>query len=348
LIRAARYSQILVKASAERSYLLSKEQLRRLVECKTLNELAVQLQGSPYESLLRLSKPPSAVNFQRVFKEDLVRVYNKMMAFSPKRIIEFLGSYLRYLEIENLKVLIKLKNAGVSYGSILNVLLLSIEEVFKMKERFIRAAKAKDVNGVIEAFKGTVYDPILSEGLKRYEETGLTKFFDFSLDRTYHDYLLSSAESLPREEREIALLVAGLRVDVFNIVTAIRSKFLGYPPHLTFRAITRRFFRLSEKQVRNIVSSSDIREALAYVRESFYGNFLTPHDNIEEFIKDFERKVNHFILRNISRERLAKPFTIAVPLEVMLRKEIETKNLVMLSSGIEFGWNPKDILSMLL
>ena len=342
------YSQMLVKAGAERSYLLSKGQLRTLAECKSLSELMSQLRGSPYEHLFREIGQPSAAEFQRVLKEELVRVYDKIMDSSPKQIRDFLKSYLRYLEIENLEILIKMKSIGVPSDSLLSMLNLSVEEIFKMRERFIQAAKAEDVNAAIEIFRDTMYGPILSEGLTRYRETGLTRFFDFSLDRTYHDCLLSSTESLPRRDREVALLLAGLKVDAFNIITAIRSKFLEYPPHLIFWAITRRFYRLSEKQVRNIVLSSDVNSALDHVRESFYGKFLAPHDNVEELIIDFERKINYFILRNISKQRIAEPFTVATPLDVILKKEIEIKNLILISSGIEFGWKSGSIVSILL
>jgi len=307
-----------------------------------------QLRGSPYESLLRGTGHLSALDFQRASKEEFFRVCNKIIEFSPKKIRDFLKNYLRYLEIENLKILIKLKNMGVSNSSLLSMLLLSVEDLFRMRERFIEAAKAKDVNAAIEVFKDTMYEPILLEGLTRYKETGLTRFFDFSLDRAYHDGLLSSAELLPRGERETALMVAGLKVDAFNIITVIRSKFLEYPPHLIFWAITRQFYRLSERQIRSMVSSRDINSALDHVKESFYSKFLAPHDNVEKLIIDFERKINHFILRSISKKRLIEPFTIATSLDVILKKEVETKNLLRISSGIEFGWEPKDILSTLL
>ena len=308
----------------------------------------IQLKGSPYEPLLKEITQPSATKLQRIFKEEFMRVYNRILNASPKPIRGFMESYLRCLEIENLKILIKMKNMKAPSGSILKALHLYVEETFRMKEKFIQAAKARDVNAVIEIFKNTLYGPILSEGLKRYEETGLTKFFDFSLDRSYHDELLSSASSLPRGEREIALLLAGLRADSFNIVVALRSKFLDYPPHLIFWAITQRFYRLSEKQVRNMVSSSDISSALSYVKESFYGRFLGSQDNIEELITAFEKRVNRFIMKKLSGKRIVDPFSIATPLDVILRKEMEIKNLTSISSGMELGWKSEDIISILL
>jgi len=348
LTRVVAYSQLLVKSGVERSYLLGRERLKNLAECRSLEELASQLKDSPYAHLIRDVQHPTAAVLQQLFKKEFVRLCKRIMDFSPKHAEAFIRSYLRYLEIENLKILIKMKNIGVPSDSILSTLNLYVEEIFGMKEKFVQAARAEDVNAVIGAFRNTIYGPILSEGLTRYREVKSTRFFDFSLDRAYHDELLLSAESLPRREREIALLMAGPKVDAFNIMVAFRSKFLGFPPHLTFWAITHRFYRLSEKQVRSMVLSDSISSMLNYVKESFYGRFLVSRGNIEELITDFERGVNRFILKSMHEKRITDPFTIATPLEMVLRKENEMKNLISISSGIEFGWKPEDIISVLL
>jgi len=348
LTRVTAYSQLLVKSGIERSYLLSRARLRDLAFCKSLEEFVSQLMDSPYMYVVKDIQHPTATRLQQLFKKEFMRVCKKIIDFSPRHIKSFIESYLRYLEIENLKVLIKMKNIGAPSNLILKILNLCVEEIFGMKEKFSQAAKAEDVNAVIEVFKDTVYAPILYEGLTRYKETGLTRFFDFSLDRTYHDDLLLSAESLPKKEREIALLVAGPKVDAFNIIASLRSKILEFPSHLTFWGITHRFYKLSEREVREMVLSDSVNAMLSHVKESFYGKFLASSGSIEEIITGFEKEITHFILKSIREKRIADPFTIATPLEIILRKEVEMKNLTSIGSGIELGWKPEDIFSVLL
>jgi len=348
MTRVAEYSQVLIKASSERSRLLSKRQIKSLTECRSLDEMASQLRGTAYESLLSDIREPNAAKLQYAFKEELIRVCKKILAYSPERIRNMLESYIRYLEVENLEILIKMKSMGASHNSILNMLHLSVDEILGLKDRFIQAAKASGVSSAIEAFQNTIYESALSEGLKRYEETRSTRFFDFSLDRTYYDNLLNSVKLLPKADRKAALLLAGMRVDAFNIITIIRSKLLDYPPHLTFWAITRRFYLLSESQIRSMVSSGDVGSILDSVKETFYGRFLTQQKSIEETVMAFERKVDSFIMEKTNRMRIAEPFTISSLLEVILRKEAEVKNLTLISSGIEFGWKPGDINQFLI
>jgi len=200
----------------------------------------------------------------------------------------------------------------------------------------------------VEVFKGTTYEPILSEGLARYEETRSTKFFDFSLDRAYHDKILTSAMSLPREDRKIALRFVGLNVDVFNIITVVRSILLKYPPHLVYRAITHRFYRLTKKNMRDLVSSGNISSALNRIKQSFYGRFLTPHESVEESMIDFEKKAKFFGLKLLERSRIAKIFSIATPLHLIVKKANELENLTIISSGIELGWKSEALISALI
>jgi len=348
LISVSKYSQLIVKVGAERSYLIERKKIESLAESRDLSEFASRLKGSPYESLIRNVTQISAKELQRVFKEELIRVYTEMVKFSPVEIKNFLKAYVSYLEIENLKTLLKMKHMKLPAEVLMGKLHLSIEELFGMKEKFVQAAKAEDVKTAVEMFGGTPYEPILMEGLTRYNETGSTKFFDFSLDRAYFDKLLFSAQSVPKKDREIALHFAGLKVDMFNILTAIRSNLLKYPPHLVYRAITHRFYKLSERSIRDLVSSGDIDSALNRVKQTFYGRFLTLQESLEESIFDFERKIRIFSLKFLEKRRLADIFSIASPLDLIMRKENELENLTIISSGIEFGWKPEALIPILI
>ena len=138
MTRVAEYSQALIKASIERSRLLSKRRIKSLAECRSLDEMASQLKGTAYESLLSNTREPNAARLQYAFKEELIRVCKKILAYPPERIRDMLESYIRYLEVENLEILIKMKSMGASYDSILSMLHLSVDEILGLKGRFIK------------------------------------------------------------------------------------------------------------------------------------------------------------------------------------------------------------------
>jgi ATP synthase A1 C subunit len=345
MTRVTAYSQVVVKAGAERSYLITPEKLKNLAECKNLEELTAYLNKTPYEDAMKNVERPTAKEMQYAFKEELIRVCSKIVRFSPKKIQDFLRIYLSQLEIENLKSILKAKSAKIPYEALTKRLHHSVEEVLGRKNLFIQAAKAEDVKGVIEALKETIYSPILSEGAPRYEETGSTRFFDFALDRAYFDNLLDSFETLPPKDSEIVFSCLGPQIDRYNILTIIRSKLQNYPSHLTFRAVTHRFYRLSENDIQALVSSESVDSALDLVSHGFYGKFLSRQENVEETLALFEDTIKNSVLNRLHKIQIVDPFNVATPLGIVMRKEKEVENLIIISSGIEYGWKPENIAS---
>jgi len=346
--RVSAYSQIVVKAGVERSYLIDKKTLHSLAECRSSEELISRLKGSIYRNALRSIGNSSAEELQYIFKEELIRLYRRMLSFSPEEIQSFLRDYVSRFEIENLKALLKGKNVGIPQRTLVKRIHLSVEEIFGRRDLFTQAIKDKDVKSVIERFRETEYGPILLEGIQKYEETGSTKFFDFSLDRAYYENLLDSLGAIPQVDREMVSPFVGAKVDVFNIVTILRSKFLGYPPHSIYRMVTHRFYKLTESQIRSLISSESINSALNMIKKGFYGIFLLTPGEFEEVLINFERAVKSSGLADLEKKRIVDPFTIASPLSVIVRKEVEVENLTRISSAIECGWKPEDIVSVLL
>ncbi len=347
MTRAKTYAQIAVKAGAERRYLLDPQKLKDLVGCNNLEDLATRLGKSPYERLLKDVGHLTAEKMQYLFKEELIRVCDKIVSFSPNEIQDFLRIYLSWLEIENLKSILKAKSIKMPHETLVQRLHLSVEEIFKRKDLFIQAIDSTDVKGVIEIFGETFYSPILSEGMPKYEETGSTIFFDFALDKAYYDNLLGSFGTLPPKDSEIAYSSLGPEIDRFNILTIIRSKLLNYPSHLTYRAVTHSFYKLSENDIQAIISSELVNSAIDLVSHSFYGRFLIQQVSIEETLAVFENALQNFVLRLLYKTRISDPFNVATPLSVIMQKKKEVENLAIISSGIKYGWKPESIASFL-
>ncbi|OYT45055.1 hypothetical protein B6U84_02900 [Candidatus Bathyarchaeota archaeon ex4484_40] len=256
MTRVSAYSQVVVKVGVERSYLIDRRTLQNLAECKSSEELISRLKRSIYRSVLKGIETPSAEELQYSLKEELIRLYRRMVDYSPEEIRSFLKDYISKLEIENLKALLRGKNVGVSQRTLVKRLHLSVEDIFG--------------------------------------RTGSTKFFDFSLDRAYYENLLNSAEAVPWVDREIASSFAGTEVDLFNIVTIIRSKFLGYPSHSIYRMVTHRFYKLTESQIRTLISSESLDSVLNAIKKGYYGKFLPTLGRLEETLIKFKMAIKNF------------------------------------------------------
>jgi vacuolar-type H+-ATPase subunit C/Vma6 len=345
---ASGYSRIVVRAAAERSHLLSKEKLLHLAETKNLEELTTNLKGSPYENLLITLPEISLENIQRAFSEELFRLYMKTARVSPEELQSFIKEYVSHVEIQNLKTLLKAKNAQLPYETIIGMLHLLIEDLLDRRELFTQAAKAEDIEGSIKAFQDSPYADALSEASPQFKKTKSTRFFDLTLDRVYHEHLLDSTRKLPKKHSRVIMSVLGPCVDMFNILMIIRSKFLGYPSQWIDRAVTSQFYKLSINDIHALTLIEDAASALNVLKQTPYRKFLELHETIEATLTSFEKAMKNRSLKLLEGIRIRDPFNVSTPLSIMMKKEVEIENLTKISSGIEYNWKPEEITSILL
>ncbi len=342
------YSQIVARTGAERGYLLGREQLQRLAESRNLKELIVNLRGSPYENPLKTTTEPSPENLQQVFNDELARLYRKTILYSPNELKGFLRDYISRLEIENLKTLLRAKNAHLSYESITAMLSLLTEDILDRQEIFVEAAKAGDFKGSLKYFEGTPYARALSEALPLFEEAESTRFFDLTLDRYYHERLLDSAKTVSREHTKTVLPILGPQIDIFNIDTIVRSKFLDFPPQWVDMAVTSRFYRLSRSQIHALMLIESAVSALNILKETAYRRFYFVRDTLEETLTGLENAVKQNCLKQLNQMRIRDAFSISTPLSIIMEKEVEVENLTKITSGVEHNWTTEEIASILV
>ncbi len=334
----------MVRAAVERSYLLTSDRIKNLFESRDLTEFTERLSKTQYEYRLRGIDRPTVKEIQHAFREELMRSSSRIMLFSPNEIQNFLKEYFLIFEIENLKTIIRAKSAKLPYEKILERVYLSIEDTFRRRDLFVKAARTLDVKSLLDVFKGTSYESALAEGMPRYEQTGSTVLFDFSLDREYYDNLLTSIGQLKGKDFQIAASSLGLLIDRFNISTVLRAKFLDYPSHLIYRAITHDFLNLSESEIRALVLADGLGSALDIIRQSRYGEFLPEKEGIQEILAGIETNIDLFIMRHLNKIQLVTPFSIATPLSAIRKKENEVQNLTVAASCIDRGLKVESII----
>ncbi len=342
------YSQIVARTGAERGYLLDKDKLQRLAESKNLTELTVNLRGSPYENLLKTSTEPSPENLQRVFNGELARLYRKTMLYSPNELQVFLRDYISRLEIENLKTLLRAKNAHLSYESITAMLNLPTEDLLDRQEIFVEAAKAGDIKGSLKHFEGTPYAQALSEALPLFEEAKSTRFFELTLDRDYHERLFDSTATLSKDHSKMVLPILGPQIDIFNIDTIVRSKFLNFPPQWVDMAVTSEFYKLSSSQIHALMLIESSTSALTILKETAYRRFYLVRNSVEETLTGLEKAVKQNCLKQLNEMRIRDAFSISTPLSIIMEKEVEVENLTKITSGVEHNWTTEEIASILV
>ena len=343
------YSNVLVKVGVEKSHLLSEKKLERLADCKNLTEFASELRETIYgEELAKVKSPFTSRVLERVFRESLIEAVIKMVRSSPDVVSLFLKTYLLKFEYENIKIILRAASIGLSYDEIVNKIYLSVEEFLKRKELILKAAMAIQMKSVVDVLRPTVYEFSLISGLQKYEETGSTKFFDILLDKMFYEHLAERFKQLPTKEQELAFFYVSTETDMFNILTVLRAKLLGYEPNWVRMAITRNFYNVSEQTVESILMAADFESAFKIIKQSYYKNFFEKAETPEEVISNAENVLRRKIFDHVTKTMIGAPFNVGTPITFILKKEIELYNLTAICLGIEYNWKKDDISGLLL
>jgi V/A-type H+-transporting ATPase subunit C len=338
------YSNVLVKVGVERSHLLSKATLKRLLECKSLEELASELKETVYgKKLAQITFPYTSKIFERVFQEILIEVTTKIAQNSPETVAPFIKTYLLKFELENIKTILRAASVGLTYDEITQKLYLPVEVFIKKQDIILKAAMAIHVKSVVDILKNTVYGPLLVAGLKKYEETGSTKFFDILLDRMFYEQFGEKFKDLPKREQENAFFYVSREIDKFNILTILRAKILGHNSDWIRLAISRDFYNVTEQIIEALLLVDNFESALGIIKQSYYKNFFVETETPEESISAAEKAFRKDLFEHAKRTVVGNPFNVGTPIAFLIRKRIELENLTAISLGIEYNWKKEEI-----
>jgi vacuolar-type H+-ATPase subunit C/Vma6 len=338
----------LVKAAVERSQLLSEDKLKTLTRSENLQQFASELKETSYEKKLTEASLPNAARLERIFREKFAEVAFEMVHASPENASRLLQTYLLKIEHENVKTILRATSFGLSHDEIISKIYMPVERFLKRSEIIATAVASVDVKSVVEALEGTVYGPLLFTGLRKYEETRSTKFFDILLDRIFYENLGEEFEKLPKKERKHAFFYVGTETDSFNLLMVLRAKISGYDSQWIRMAIAPKFYDVDRETIETLLISENFESAFNIARQSNYGSFFVKADTPEETVSMAEKAFRTAMLEHVKKTRVGALFNVGVPLALIAQKEAEVYNLTAISLGIRYGWKPDDIQHLLI
>jgi V/A-type H+/Na+-transporting ATPase subunit C len=348
LAQTTLYSGVLAKIGAERSQLINEIKFRTLTETKSLTELALQLrEGSYQQQIAKLSPPLTSKKLERIFNENLIETYIKMIRNAPKNISAFLRLFLLRVEVENIKLLIKVANVNLSSEQKLDRIYFLAETYLKRRDTLEEAAKAPDLRRTVGSLKSTEYGLALKEGMVSYEEDGSTACFDVLLDKHFYERLFDVYQNLPRNEKSHAYPYVSLENDGFVLLTLLRGKNLHYDPNWLRLAVPTKKFNLPDQTVEAIVVAEDFDSALKITLESHYAHFFAK-GSPEETLANAAKAFNRALFLHAKESRFTEIFNIGAVLAFLTQKQTEVRNLTAVSLGVEAGLKPEDIQQKLL
>lgn len=91
MVHSTKYANVLVKIGAQRSTLLTEIKLKALTENSSLREFATQLRETVYnEKVSKVTESLNSRKLERLFRENLIEAYIKIVSNAPKMSERFL------------------------------------------------------------------------------------------------------------------------------------------------------------------------------------------------------------------------------------------------------------------
>ena len=319
---------LVVRCHARKQKLIPPEDMRRLLESKSLKELVDKLVLTEYwkkVGILRELTAESLYNaYTEVLKERLEWFYHN----ASKAHKRFLREYCRKFEVENVCGILRRKvtKTPVEVGRL--VMLDFLELDYKP---LIEAETVEDCLKVLSEVE--MYREPSIRGLELYERYKTLLPVEAELKKAYYEAVFEALDALSGMDRAVVGEILGAEVDVENCFTATAPFLYGYSPELVKGFLVRRTFQVPLANLIKAVEAGSREEIL---------KLLKPYREVVEAMLDGREEVAYALarrrLRKMIPKRMPRVFTsIAYAIMCMRLCEDEWRDLCFVTYAVELN-----------
>jgi vacuolar-type H+-ATPase subunit C/Vma6 len=319
--------------------LLSKGAEEELPEKKSLRELLDFMGGSDY--LAGLGDAADARSLHLHLEKHMVQSIEELRGFSPQKFNMILDSYLMFYEARMLKSFYRSRynktKAGLSEDIVFPVGMITDVVLQKLSD-------TQSVQDIAVVMAGTPYAGVLSKDFASLEEFEVT-LDSFVLGR-FRETVLKSKLSKKRE----ILDVIDARFDIVNLINLVKCIVRKTQPEWRERLMIENDSELGGK-IKSLCAENDIKGLVNGLEGTEYSDPMSKA--LEEFGKDgflshFEVALwRHFKERVTERELYFQqgPYPL---LSHIVKKELEVRNIMAASKGVEAGLSRDEIREVMI
>jgi vacuolar-type H+-ATPase subunit C/Vma6 len=231
-MKSARILYLVTRVHGLMTHLLRPNEIQRLVNTSTVQELGEQLVATDYSSeaksqeSVEISRPRleklRASELEEIFLKMMVSRFFFISSISPGNAREFVLAYSRRFEFENIKRIIRAKHSDEKVEQ-----LIPLTRELTLVD-FRSLLEAEDLAALIKMLPETSRVPS-SESLNLYNEYNTTRVLESHLDKVYYRAVLLAAKRL--KDRDLIGLIR-MEIDVRNIMTLLTVNASKIKPEL--------------------------------------------------------------------------------------------------------------------
>jgi V/A-type H+-transporting ATPase subunit C len=162
------------------------------------------------------------------------------------------------------------------------------------------------------------------------------------LDFYYYNNLWKAKKrNLTGSNNKVATLLNGTEIDMQNIAWIYRLKtYYNLPNTLIYQYIIPIKYRIDNESMTRLIEAQTQAQLFNEIKSTTYGYAFTENKGIEKVYYDIMAKVHRRALSDGGD-------SIAVIMEYLFRKHLETDNIISLVEGVRYHLNPDEIIMFL-
>lgn len=222
-----RYAYLNAKIRALTSKLLSAGDYEKILQADTFEEsvrlLGATATGSELVDVLT-KQQVDLFEIDQALSNAYVRSFKMISGYAPKQSKAFLGTYFSKTDVDGLKTVIRAVHNGLPKDEALRFIITTSE---KKRIEYSRLAESQSIIQLVEDVQDRILRQALTSTLPIYESTHSTVPLEASLDKSLYSLLWEQILKLRSIERIHAKSLVGARIDLNNMLIALRSRDLN-------------------------------------------------------------------------------------------------------------------------
>ena len=350
----SKYSFINAKLRARISKILPDEVFTDLAKAASLDEALALLRDTPFAVLEEVySTTGDLKQAELELLKSEIDLFRNMKEYLHPNSLQLVDALLSQFEIDNLKNAIRIffdrkirhhpvdaSSHYILYERILHDIPLDI---------IVNADRFDEIAGACE---GTPYSQIIRKYSRTVEGKGSLFRLEIAFDHYYYDQLLSAINKLDKKDREIALRLTGVEIDLQNINWIIRLKnYYELPMETVLSTIVAGGFNLNKEVFEELYRAQNVTSVLQGLIKARYPGLSAllssqTSDSTSRLLL-IRRVLEEIMQQEVNRILAGYPFTIGIILAYFILKQNELRRVRIVLNAKQYGIKRERIEGML-
>lgn len=220
---AGDYAYVNAKIAALRSRMLTKSEMRSLIEVASVEDMLALLKSTHVGKGIAKLREASILQVEGLLLSALAQEYERIVKGLRREPRAVLDRLYKKFGGEVVKAILRLKHAGAGAEVIRRSMPLFTTRDLP-EDRIQKMLEAQDVRELVETLKGTDYYKPLSKALPGYAEAESVAVLTSALDSFLYQNLWGAVSALSTRDRAVARDLIGKEIDLRNVLTAFRLR----------------------------------------------------------------------------------------------------------------------------